>query len=325
MIFISSFHFARLFPENVARADGVFTGLFNFCGLWFLLWNIPALGLKALFATWFFVVCALAVLILVVYPDAPYAMGDRAVVSRPTLSHITNPFSLSSYKSTLRDLMDSRYWLYAFTFGFSVCYSLYLQGELVGGHFQGAFHDENTYSVFVNWAYPLTVNSVILISWAVGWSIDRAGFAAVGLVQAMACSLCMVLGLLPESEVAAWLSLVAVLFVHALQYTIEWAFLHRALRQEAFPVASLVMLIVQGLLGFIVWPGLTPNPWGDHAPQPFWMFLFASVLLYVWPFAEFFVYSKRPAVGHVQRCGGSFASASFVGRRLEGQDPLVKS
>lgn len=309
-IFVSSFHFARLFPKNIGLADGIISSLFNVSGLWFLLWNIPGLTLKELFGAWVCVVLCLAVLIAIFFPDQPYSSGEQAVISCPSCKHMTNPFSLSSYRSTVGDLFDSRYVLFAFTFGFSVCYSLYIQGEIVGGMFEPS----DVPSAYINWGYPCIVNATILLSWAVGWSIDKMGFFFVGLLQALVATLLMVLGLFPQSQAAAWAAIVAVLLLHSLQYTIEWAFLHKAMREGVFPVASLFMLLIQGFLGFLVWPIFTPNPWGDKNPTPLWILLFGSVLLYIWPVAELLVYSKRPSLNEIKTGGG--AGSSFISNNI---------
>lgn len=74
------------------------------------------------------------------------------------------------------------------------------------------------------------------------------------------------------------------------------------------------MLLIQGFLGFLVWPIFTPNPWGDKNPTPLWILLFGSVLLYIWPVAELLVYSKRPSLNEIKTGGG--AGSSFISNNI---------
>lgn len=273
-----------LFPERLGVADGIVAGSFNAAGLVFLLFNIPGLTIHTFFLVWMALCGVGLVLVLAFFPDKSYELGDESSLSCPTLRFAKNPFNVNEYVRTFKHLRNWRFVLYTLSFGWSTVFSTYIQGAFVGA----MYHNVAT-AGFLHWGDPIIINATVAFTWIVGLMIDKCGFALAGFTQAALCTSGVVMALIRETgSFPLWFGLVLINWTQSVQYTIQFAFLHKALAPEAFHVGLVVTLILQGLFALVPTPVLDPNPWGDNYNPPLYLLLACSSLLYVWPIAEIF-------------------------------------
>merc|ERR1719253_272311 len=122
--------------------------------------------------------------------------------------------------------------------------------------------------------------------------IDKSGFALVALLLAFFCQVSLYC-LHSSCLAAAWLNPLLLNWISAIQYTVQFVFLHKALPHEAMPIGLVIVLVAQGLVGFVANPGLSPNPWGQDYLTPLLVLAVPSVLLFVWPAVEWRIRQKR--------------------------------
>jgi len=279
-IYISAFQFAWLYPDRIGIADGILAGLFNAAGLVFMVLDLPSVTVSGFFSVWSLTSVMILVLILVFWPDQAYQKGDSARVTFLTLRHVRNPFVISDYFRDVREILSLRYWLYALTFAWTACISEYICGNL-GTYFDGVVGD-----TYLEWAFPLIANPTFVCGWMVGYAIDKTGFAWVSFFLILLCQVSLACLCLRQSAVAAWVSLPFLNVVQALQYTIEFVFVHKNYPPDVASMGLAVVFVVQGLVSFIASPGLDPNPWGTNLFPPLLVLGLPSLALYAWPLFE---------------------------------------
>jgi len=280
-VFFSCFQFARLFPGHIGLADGLLAGLFNLAGFVFLGLNAPSLPFDVFFQIMAGVAASVLVVVVVLWPDRSYRDGDGAFISCPTVRYTKHFFTIRKYRKHLHCILNARYMLYALTFAWSSLVSTYVNGNVIVYRTSACVGDS-----YMKWAFPVIANPTFLFTWSIGWIIDRSGFAGVSFVLLVCCQLSLLCLTLTHDATAAWTNLVLLNWISSLQYTMEFVFLHKAVPHDAFPVGLIVVLLVQGVVGFVANPGLTPNPWGEHFVQPCLLLGLPTLPLFAWPALE---------------------------------------
>lgn len=286
-IYLSTFHFAQLFPDRLGLADGIIAGLFNAAGLMLLVLNIPGTSISGIFTAWLFVAAGVFVLIFLFYPDKEYRGEDIATLSRISFRHAKNPLNCSEYGRNFKGLLNLRYFLFVFSFSLTSNISTWVNGVLVGDLFDSIPPPD----AYKTWAQPLACNSTVLFTWIVGSLIDKFGFAPTGFVQASMAAILTTLSLFRDSMPAAWLSLLFLNWTNAALYTQQFVFLHKVFHGEIFITALLTTLVVQACMLFIASPGLTSAFPVDYS-VPSGLLLGSCVLLFFWPLAEMLTFRK---------------------------------
>lgn len=241
----------------------------------------PLLQSVVFFQTWTYVVLCALILILIFWPDKPFKSGDKAYISWPTCKYMKRICtSQQRYKENMKPVINCRFLLYVLTFSWSCATCQYITGQVQIYH--KASIVGNAYS---RWAFPLIASPTVLFTWLVGYTIDKTGFAWVSLILIICNQLSLLCLFQTNSVFAAWCNLVFLNWVAALQYTIEFTFLHKNFKGGAGSFAFVLVLIIQGLIGFIP-AALSPNPWGTDFVPPLLIFAIPTVLLYAWPVYE---------------------------------------
>lgn len=287
-IYLSTFHFAQLFPDRIGLADGVVAGLFNAAGLVLLVLTIPGATLHFIFTLWIFVAAAVFVLILFIYPDKEYTGNDIAVLSRPSLKHARNPLNCSEYVRNFRFLCNIRYFLFVFSFGTCSVVATWVNGVVISDLYTPA----DVPDWFIQFAQPVACNSTVLFTWIIGGLIDKLGFSVTGFIQGCMSTILSTLTLFRSSLPAAWLSLLFLNWTNAALYTQQFVFLHKVFHGAAFTTALIATLVVQGSMLFIASPGLT-NAFPSVYTVPSTILLVWSAFLFMWPLAELMIFRKK--------------------------------
>jgi len=280
-IYISSFQFSWLFPERVGLADGVLVGCYSAAGMVLLVLDMPSVSVVGCFRFLFCLTLVILIVTVVLWPNHPYKAGDRARITWPVCPRWSSVFDMRAYRREAHQICSLRFCLYAVTFSWSCVITMY-----VGGNLQVYYDEALVGSAYFKWAFPLITNPTFVAGWAVGHVIDRTGFAFVTGALIFCCQLSIACLLLRDSATAAWLSLFLLNLIRALQFTIEFVFLHKTYESSATSVGLLVVITVQALFGFIANPGLDPNPWGSNYVAPALLLGIPTFALYAWPVLE---------------------------------------
>jgi hypothetical protein len=250
------------------------------------------------------------------------------------------------------DLRTWRFWGFCLTFSWGA-----LTQEWAGSALGSGLLFPSASDAYLQYAVPLLANATYLVAPVVGWLIDVArhgshrprtlhairalfspwrvhcvctvrgrqvegGFVSVSLllvVSMQGVTLALWLGWRLAGGVASmqWLSLLLLLLLGGVVYSIEFAYLTMTFPQSSYPGLLTCTLAVQGSLGFVAWPVLSEvQPFGcaDPCVGNFMTILVPSVALYAWPVWELATRRKRGRTGHgttpvVDGCGCGVADA----------------
>ena len=167
----------------------------------------------------------------------------------------------------LRGVLFSRRFLgFAFLFSWCASANVFVGGLANALASSKSPDDAAAVAAFVGWAYPLVGNATFLFSPLVGRLVDRRGFWPAFLGLVLATQLMLLACLLPGPVLPSQL-LMLLLFnlVQAFAYTLQFAYITMAYRAALFGPLVAAAIGTQGLVGFVVWPGLSPNPFGPEA------------------------------------------------------------
>ena len=277
--FLSAFQFTALFDKRVGVRVAVLAAGFNVAAYAFLPLN-SSLPLHSFFAAYMAYTVLLALIILVTYPDVPYARGGAFAPTLPTCcsgreAQSGGPPRLSAAFPYAR---HPRFWGFVLCFGWSSLIQQWAFGAL---HLVFPAATGSFYSV----AFPIVANSTFVISPLVGRLIDAVGFRIPALCQLLSAQSVIVCMWVGGTSGAQWLTLVAMLSLGATAYPIQFSYLTMTFPPKAFPGLLAIVLFVQASIGFVAWPLLSLlHPFGhDPALGNFLLLVLPTLPLYAWP------------------------------------------
>lgn len=192
-------------------------------------------------------------------------------------------FSPASLLAEIRPFIKlPRLWGFVLSFGWCTLVNAWVGGALPD--FACAYLDESGASFFNSWAYPILGNCTIMFSPFVGMLIDKFGWPLPSTLLILVTQLCL-LFLFVESATGQYMTLLFFNMLQAAAYTLQFSYLQLTFPKDVFPGLLALTLLVQGLFGFIAWPGLATNPWPSWTPTIL-MLLVPTTMLYWWPVHE---------------------------------------
>jgi len=269
-MYISSFHFANLF-EDIGLPCSILAGAFNISGLVLMLLNIPSVTIHNFFQVNFYWTIFGLLVTLIFYPDRPYQLGDKFKISFPSLSckkrepvednkalldsKERGPVGLSFLHS-----LGLRFFVFIFIFAYSTMVSVVLQG-ILNNLSSSRSDNDSLVSAFQNYIFPFICNATIFLNPFIGSYIDKHGFwkseLCLASVSLIAISTCFI-----PSIYALFFTLVFICAINSFAYTLEFSYLQMTYPPVLYGRLVALTIATQGTLGFIAWPGLSPNPFG---------------------------------------------------------------
>ncbi|GAB5355913.1 hypothetical protein AAMO2058_000245600 [Amorphochlora amoebiformis] len=286
LMYISSFHFANLF-ENKAVPIGILGGIFNLSGLLFMLLNIPGVTIKIFFSGYSFVGMGLVVLVAIFYPDDSIEDGEGYSLKFPTYSHVScsRVYQEICRPEVFKAVKSTRFLGFCVLFAWCTMSNVVI-GGLVESLAASKSSDSDSLHIFNGYAYPIIGNSTFLFAPMVGYLIQETGFALSMTFCIVFTQISLALCWGPEL-VSQYFMLFFFNLTQAFAYTIEFAYIQITYPNEFYGPLIAAVITAQGLLGFIAWPGLSPNPFGPTQFTPVLLIcLIPSFLLYIIPFYQ---------------------------------------
>mmetsp|Transcript_20871 Transcript_20871/g.51169 ORF Transcript_20871/g.51169 Transcript_20871/m.51169 type:complete len:517 (-) Transcript_20871:83-1633(-) len=285
-LYISSFHFANCF-QNREIAIGFLGGIFNLSGLIFMLLNIEELSIHKFFEIYFYLGASLTVFVFCLYPDKAVSVGERYRPGFPRASHVDcyNPFRELFEDEVVSAVSSHRFICFALLFAWCTLVNVVV-GGLMSNLSASKSSDAQEVSDFNGYIYPALGNSTFLFTPLVGFLIQRTGFALPMLLNVLVTQICLGLCWAPGLE-SQYVMLLFFNLVQAFAYTLEFTYVQLTFPPAMYGPLIASVIAIQGLIGFIAWPGLSPNPFGSTAFTPVLLIcLIPTVLLYYVPYQQ---------------------------------------
>jgi len=337
-MYISCFHFASLF-ENLGLPCSILAGLFNLAGLNFMILDVSAISLST-FCVGYAIYAAVAMIgVFFVFPDVRYGPGDIATLQLcPTwcckgepaeekTSFIEDDDTQNTWEDTKAALCDRRYWWFVFAFAWAA----------MANQVQGGFEDtlavskhasSRALNAFENYAFPIIGNTTFLFTPLMGILLDKCGFTVAFILQAVVSQAATASCFLPTLS-DLYGNLVFYNLTQSIVYSLIFAYLMMTYPAEIYGNLVSCTIAIQGLVGFIAWPILSPNPFGSKAFAPELLILLVPgcIILYGNAYVQWADQSKWDKVvveitlsaatgtGSAPNSRrGSWASGSFIGK-----------
>eukprot|EP00656_Telonema_subtile_P028678 TRINITY_DN3125_c0_g1_i5.p1 TRINITY_DN3125_c0_g1~~TRINITY_DN3125_c0_g1_i5.p1 ORF type:complete len:480 (+),score=63.09 TRINITY_DN3125_c0_g1_i5:122-1561(+) len=189
------------------------------------------------------------------------------------------------YELTLAEAIQKpRWWWFAVTFGW--CTTLMF---VIGGQFAviAADKDEDNSSTWISYAFPLIGNCLVGV-WGpiIGYIASRFGLWSLGLMTIVSAQLLAVSCFIPGPA-----GLGFILFFYSLlngfSFSLQFAYVTIAFPTDLYCPLLALSMIVQGAMGFVAWPILSPNPFGDTKYVPVVLLMLGPTFLcYGFPFLQ---------------------------------------
>jgi len=309
-----------VFTQNTEIYVTVIAGLFNASGATLMIaTKVLSVKVQGFF---FFYACysiVVFVFVLAVFPPKPYTASQRFSFFRPCCgfgcgdepelegfealeANAASPCSPHSPLSPARvkgeinpnfyeltfglALRKPRFW--GFVLSFSWCA---LINVVVGGQFALIAHkkDPAQASFVTSYMYPL-IGCVGVIIWSpfVGIAAGKVGLWFVALIMIISAQMLCVATLFLEGATSLYIMLVCYSLVGSFAYSLQFAYITVAFPTALYGPLLALTIAVQGTVGFVAWPGLSPDPWGEEAYKKCMLVVFVpSFLCYVFPLMQY--------------------------------------
>ena len=315
-LYVSAFTFADLFPGSKASAIAAISASFNVAGLALIVLNFPFLYLEEYWKLSFAYCCAALLVVVVVFPRVPYRRWDRwraldglsLCVEEDTPAQIlagllaeeesNAPLKPPSRAQVRAAVFDGRFlWLCLTVAWCSVC------TVVVNGMTSSLLHakgvdEPEVVSNYLSYVFPVIASGTVVVAPFVGTLINRRR----GFVAPLALMVVLTQGMLGACFLPSLRSQLATMTLSTAAtsfcFTIQFAYISITYPPNLYGPLLTVSVGIQGVVGLLAFPGLSPNPFGPTAfAQPLlWILLPPTAVLLYFPYLQWRLERKGEAL-----------------------------